>query len=112
MMRWAGFRRAEFPQLGFYTPGGWDANPIQDVIDGKRGVREVLTEIDTSQVTTVVRVSARDEQRARAIIARYTDKDFSLTDATSFAVMERLGISEAFTLDQNFAQYGWTMLGI
>jgi hypothetical protein len=42
-----GLRRAEFPQLGFYTPGGWDANPIQDVIDGKRGVREVLTEIDT-----------------------------------------------------------------
>ena len=73
---------------------------------------QVLTEIDASQATTVVRVSARDEQRARAIIARYTDKDFSLTDATSFAVMERLGISEAFTLDQNFAQYGWTMLGI
>jgi multiple sugar transport system substrate-binding protein len=42
-----GLRRAEFPQLGFYTPGGWDANPIQDIIDGKRGVREVLAEIDT-----------------------------------------------------------------
>jgi uncharacterized protein len=70
----------------------------------------VLAEIDTSRVTTVVRISARDEQRARAIIARYTDKDFSLTDATSFAVMERLSISHAFTLDHNFAQYGWTMI--
>ncbi len=71
---------------------------------------QVLAQIDTSQATTVVRVSARDELRARAIIARYTDKDFSLTDAMTFAVMERLGISYAFPLDQDFAQYGWTML--
>jgi multiple sugar transport system substrate-binding protein len=41
-----GLRRAEFAQLGFYTPGGWNANPIQDVIDGKRNVREVLEEIN------------------------------------------------------------------
>jgi ABC-type glycerol-3-phosphate transport system substrate-binding protein len=42
-----GLRRAEFPQLSFYMPGGWNANPIQDIIDGKRGVREVLDEINT-----------------------------------------------------------------
>ncbi len=41
-----GLRRAEFPQLSFYMPAGWDAAPIQDVIDGKRGVREVLEEIN------------------------------------------------------------------
>lgn len=39
-----GLRRAEFAQLGFDMPGGWNANPIQDIIDGKRGVREVLEE--------------------------------------------------------------------
>ncbi len=70
----------------------------------------VLTEIDASQATTVVRVSVRDEQRARAIIARYSDKDFSLNDAIFFAVMERLRISYAFSLDHNFAQYGWTLV--
>lgn len=41
-----GLRRAEFAQLGFYLPGGWSANPIQDIIDGKRAVREVLAEIN------------------------------------------------------------------
>jgi predicted nucleic acid-binding protein len=59
---------------------------------------------------TMVRVTEEDEQRARAIIRQYDDKDFSLTDATSFAVMERLAISQAFTLDRNFAQYGWVVL--
>jgi uncharacterized protein len=69
----------------------------------------VLSEIDNSP-TTIVRVTAADEQRARAIISRYQDKDFSLTDAISFAVMERLGIGWAFTFDRNFAQYGWDIL--
>ena len=70
----------------------------------------VLAEIDTSELTTIVRVSAHDERRARAIIFEYTDKDFSLTDATSFAVMERLRIRQAFTLDRNFSQFGWVLL--
>lgn len=61
--------------------------------------------------TTVVRVSAEDEERARAIIFQYDDKDFSLTDALSFAVMERLRIRAALSFDRNFAQYGFQLLG-
>jgi len=70
----------------------------------------VLFEIDNSAATTVVRASASDEARARAIIRQYQDKDFSLTDATSFVVMERLRISQVFTFDRNFSQYGLTVL--
>jgi predicted nucleic acid-binding protein len=61
--------------------------------------------------TTIIRVDEEDERRAREIIFRYDDKDFSLTNATSFAVMERAGISMAFTFDRHFAQYGFTVLG-
>jgi|RhiMethySRZTD1v2_1073278.scaffolds.fasta_scaffold1081974_1 predicted nucleic acid-binding protein len=50
------------------------------------------------------------ERRARAIITQYQDKSFSYTDAASFAVMERLGISRVFTFDRNFAPYGLTPL--
>ena len=64
-----------------------------------------LEEIDRSTIT-IVRVSPADERRAREIIANYDDKNFSLTDATSFAVMERLGITQAFTFDHHFSQYG------
>jgi len=39
-------------------------------------------------------------------LERYADKDFSLTDAISFAVMEWLGISVALSLDRHFVEYG------
>jgi predicted nucleic acid-binding protein len=48
-----------------------------------------------------------DERAAREIIYRYTDKVFSLTDAISFVVMERMGISVAFTFDRDFERYGF-----
>jgi predicted nucleic acid-binding protein len=74
---------------------------------GREAAHCVLTEILASP-TTLVRVSAADERRAQAILARYTDKDFSYTDATSFAVMERLRISQAFTFDSDFTRYGFS----
>lgn len=69
-----------------------------------------LTELDRSS-TVLIRVSAKDEQRARAIIYQYDDEDFSLTEATSFAVMERLHIAHAFAFDHHFTQFGVTILG-
>jgi predicted nucleic acid-binding protein len=60
--------------------------------------------------TTTVRVSLRDEEQARATVFQYDDKGFSLTDAMSFAVMERLGIPYAFTFDRHFTQYGLAVL--
>ena len=47
-----------------------------------------------------------DERRARAIIEQYQDEAFSYCDAVSFAVMERLDISEAIAFDEHFRQYG------
>jgi predicted nucleic acid-binding protein len=76
---------------------------------GRTMALRVLLDIDHS-TTTIVRVGTADEHRAREILARYTDKDFSLTDATSFAVMERLDIVAAFSFDRDFTQYGFTAL--
>ena len=54
----------------------------------------------------IIRPTEGDEERALDIIFGYTDKDFSFTDTLSFAVMERLGIKVAFSLDEHFVQYG------
>ena len=63
-----------------------------------------------ANVWTIERVSAEDEAAARQIVARYTDKTFSYTDATSFAVMTRLRIRTAFAFDPHFRRYGFQLL--
>lgn len=70
---------------------------------------EFLRNLEQS-TTTLVWVTPADVQRAKEIIYQYDDKDFSLTDATTFAVMERLVIPYAFTFDRHFTQYGQTVL--
>ena len=47
-------------------------------------------------------VTDGDEDLAWDIFRKYKDHDFSYTDCTSFAVMERLGIKTAFTFDGHF----------
>ena len=63
-----------------------------------------------SESPTIMRITEADEEQALALIDRYKDKDFTITDATSFVVMERLGITQAFTFDDDFRQYGLLVL--
>ena len=61
----------------------------------------------------VERATAQDEERAVQIVLRYRDKDFSLVDASSFALMERLGLRQAIAYDPHFRQYGrFEVLGL
>jgi predicted nucleic acid-binding protein len=53
----------------------------------------------------VVPVLPAEEQKAKAILARHTDKDWTLCDAISFAVLEARGVSRAFSFDHHFQQY-------
>jgi predicted nucleic acid-binding protein len=54
----------------------------------------------------VVAVTPKEEQRAKDILARHGDKDWTLCDAISFAVLETRRLSRAFTFDHHFRQYG------
>ena len=54
----------------------------------------------------VLRVSPQEEQRAREILERYNDKDWSLCDAISFAVIDSRSIDAAFSFDRHFLQFG------
>ena len=57
-------------------------------------------------VTRVERVSEGDFVRAWEIFQQYKDKEWSFTDCTSKAVMERLGITRAFAFDTHFEEFG------
>ena len=54
----------------------------------------------------VVRVLPAEEQRAREILARHADKDWTLCDAIAFAVLDGRRVGRAFTFDHHFRQYG------
>jgi uncharacterized protein len=45
---------------------------------------------------------------AVALMAEHPDKDWSLTDCSSFVIMRALGVQNAFTLDHDFAQAGFS----
>ena len=61
-----------------------------------------------SGVATVEQTTSADLEAAWAIGERFPDQDFSLVDRTSFALMERLGISRVIAFDNDFAifRYG------
>ena len=54
----------------------------------------------------VVSALPAEEQKAREILARHADKDWTLCDALSFAVLDARHVTRAFTFDHHFRQYG------
>jgi predicted nucleic acid-binding protein len=54
----------------------------------------------------VERVTEADERLAIALVRAHADKTYSLCDALSFVVAERLGITEAIACDDDFRSYG------
>lgn len=55
--------------------------------------------------TRVEFTTATDMQAAWAIGEAFSDQDFSIVDRTSFAVMERLGLTCVASFDNDFAVY-------
>ncbi|MEZ8220125.1 putative nucleic acid-binding protein, contains PIN domain [Candidatus Fervidibacteria bacterium JGI MDM2 JNZ-1-D12] len=53
----------------------------------------------------VERATEADEIRAKEILRQYLDQDFTFTDAISFAVIERLGLRVALSVDRHFEAF-------
>jgi predicted nucleic acid-binding protein len=63
-----------------------------------------------SKTVQIIRITEEMEEEAWEMFKQYTDKDFSFTDCTSFVLMRRLGLTEAFTSDHHFEQMGFVTL--
>ncbi|MCL4506089.1 MAG: PIN domain-containing protein [Chloroflexi bacterium] len=64
--------------------------------------------VRSSSVIDVIHVTEGIEQDAWSLFKQYSDKQFSFTDCTSFVVMRRLNLIEAFTNDHHFEQAGFS----
>lgn len=73
--------------------------------DGRRNAIAFLDAIERDRVH-VERIRVADESRAVALLRAHEDKSYSLCDALSFAVMERLGVTDAIAFDRHFRAYG------
>jgi uncharacterized protein len=58
----------------------------------------------TQELAKLVQLTDEDKARARGIFRSHSDKRWSFTDCTSFALMQRLGITSAFAFDRHFSQ--------
>ena len=62
--------------------------------------------VKSSKAVKVLWIDSESDAVAWKIFRAHEDKDFSYTDCTSFALMEREAISSAFAFDKHFTQYG------
>ncbi len=72
-----------------------------------RSLRGLLTGSSNLQM---LRVSERDFDHAVELMLAHEDKRWSLTDCTSFVLMQELEIGRAFTFDHNFSEAGFQVL--
>jgi predicted nucleic acid-binding protein len=57
-------------------------------------------------LTTLYILSEADLHQAWDIFRRFDDKPWSFTDCTSRFVMDKLGLTTAFSFDRHFQQFG------
>jgi predicted nucleic acid-binding protein len=79
--------------------------------DATRGqFRTFLDTVRADGRTTVVPLSEEVLARSIALYTGRPDKDWSLTDCTSFTVMADLDLTDALTGDRHFEQAGFVVL--
>jgi predicted nucleic acid-binding protein len=70
----------------------------------------LLTQLRTDPRTTIVPATRRMVEAGCELYLQRPDKDWSLTDCISFAVMEERSIRDALTADRHFEQAGFSVL--
>ncbi|HET6628398.1 MAG TPA: hypothetical protein VFG91_01355 [Woeseiaceae bacterium] len=54
----------------------------------------------------VLRVSLQEERHAKEFLEKFSDKDWGLCDALSFAVISNRSVGAAFSFDRHLLQFG------
>jgi predicted nucleic acid-binding protein len=70
----------------------------------------LVEDLRTDPTMTIVEASPQLFRQGVELFASRLDKEWSLTDCTSFVVMEDNGLREALTADRHFEQAGFAAL--
>jgi predicted nucleic acid-binding protein len=78
---------------------------------GQRGLFSKLTDRLRSDPNVRIVAASRDLlDKGLRLFSRREDKEWSLTDCTSFVIMQEEDLTEALTTDHHFEQAGFTVL--
>jgi len=77
---------------------------------GHRAALALIDRLEQTPRLRVLRVGQADEHDAWEWLRRHDEREYSFVDATSFALMRRLAIREAFAFDEDFAAAGFVEL--
>ncbi len=71
---------------------------------------KLINFIEMTENIQIVEIDKEIYKEAWRVYSTYLDKEWSLTDCTSFEVMRARRITEAFTTDKHFEQAGFDVL--
>lgn len=76
----------------------------------RRSAISILRAIQHDPTMEVISVMGDILEASLALFEQRSDKEWGLTDCTSFTVMRRLGLRDALTPDRHFEQAGFNVL--
>jgi predicted nucleic acid-binding protein len=91
----------------------WVSTEVADLLAKGRARRHVVAlirDLRRAGDCEVVAFSSAVFDEAQNFYDRHHDKEWSLTDCTSFLIMQERGITEALTGDRHFEQAGFVAL--
>jgi len=96
-----------------YVTTDWIITEVADAMSKGRArwhAAALINHLKTSSVWEIIPFSQEIFEHALEFHGRYRDKEWTLTDCTSFVVMRDRGLTEALTGDHHFEQAGFTAL--
>lgn len=77
------------------------------MLNGHHPALEFANNFFRSKIFHYHYIDQESEKNAFELFKKYSDKELSFTDCTSFALMRQLGIKKAFAFDEDFINVGF-----
>ncbi|MEW6215233.1 MAG: PIN domain-containing protein [Nitrospirota bacterium] len=79
-------------------------------VEFRKAVIEFIDKLEKSPSVEIVKITDEIYNNAWALYQQRMDKDWGITDCTSFEVMQMFNVKKAFTNDKHFEQAGYSLL--
>ena len=100
---WQGFRGRRLPELLVTTNHVvMECITLTRVRIGHQAAVVMGERLYSEKMARIHRAAAEDESAAFEYLKKHRDKEYSAVDCLSFVIMDKLGISEALAVDDDF----------